>query len=667
MGNYTNRANELKAMLAEMTVASESEGHSEGATERNQASARITEYIDARNRYLGELSEAAKSICNNPGNAESTWRRPLENLAECTNRILGGLLTGIANPGQSAQAFAWKVQSQEASFVRALQGLDLVGQWVRMDKLRVDVESMNASLQAKWRALAEKSTSLDYAQNELASQLKQALVTAGACARARSASSSERFRTVMSDLGRLSDDSGQPDWHERSTRGLEAAFSTASQAYRELGSDAASLIAAAATARASIQALRGLQDAETSAVHRLFHTAREDAAQFCRQGASDLAAAAMQECRDMLSKAASNMPTSAQQADIQALGSDMLACAEPLTASIQKAFELLKSEHAGRFLGDLNSATIEALAHPSAWSGRRGWEADVQRILGECRAQAESHWQVRLDEPCLKLATAVQTRLDAAEKTARDAADRRRARDERLIGARTELLHYLITDSDLDAFTIDFYSDVRRQYWEGITRPEKMNILLDTIGVDTVLAKAREYYERRNPFTADDLPTRRNEYQVRIEDRESLLATLKTDSDFMAFALDFYRRAFDEFTSSMTRRQKAALLLSHFPASAVLAKAQEYYGKLHPFDERNMPTRPGRYPASEYDRDRLVDMLKTDSDLEAFALDYFKHAFDDFSCGMIRQQKAGLIIAYYGASAVFATLKEHLEAEAKRH
>lgn len=666
MGNYNNRSGELNTMLAALITASEAEGGSEGATERNQASARIAEYISARDRALAELVEAAKSICSGSSNADTIWRRPVDSLAESAARILGGLTSGITNPGKAAQAFAWQVQSQEARFVAILQGMDLLGRWAGMEKLRVDVEGTNAALQAKWRALAEKSASLDYNQDAMAVQLKQALVGARATAEARSRATSERLKVVSGELALLSNDSSRADWHEDTTDAMQSVFSMASQVYRELDADSAALMAAAAAARNAVQALRGMQDAEIGAIHRLFLDARAEAAQFCRQSASDLAEAMLQECRSILTNAATSLPTSAQQADAQAMASDILAWTEPLKASIQKAFEALKSEHAGRFLGDLNSATTEALAHSGAWAGRRGWESEVLRGLGDARAQAESHWQFRVDEPCQKLAATIQARLDGAERITAEAADKRRARDERFAGARTELFQYLPTDADLDAFVVDFYSSVQSQFWQGITRAEKMNILLEAIGADTVLKKAREHYERINPFTADDLPTRRNEYAVNVADRESLLATLGTGADFEAFALDHFARAYNEFTSTMTRRQRAALLLSHFPASEVLAKAKDYYGKLHPFDARNMPTRPGRYPATVEDRDRLVTLLQTDADFEAFALDYFKHAFDDFGSGMDRQQKAGLILAYYGASAVFAKLKEHLDARDKR-
>ena len=206
---------------------------------------------------------------------------------------------------------------------------------------------------------------------------------------------------------------------------------------------------------------------------------------------------------------------------------------------------------------------------------------------------------------------------------------------------------------------IDYFGDACRDYYEGMTAIEKANRLFERYGPDTVLPKAREVWERLHPFDEKDLPTHRWAYEVSERDREVLLRSAKDDSELEKLAIDYFAQASRNFTDTMTGRQKAALILAIYGAGEVLPKAREYFQKLHPFDEKDLPTRPDKYPVSESDRDWLNQRFATDAGLEAFALDFFRDASLDFGNNMTRTQKCGLLIGRFGLGAIKSKLTEY--------
>ena len=56
----------------------------------------------------------------------------------------------------------------------------------------------------------------------------------------------------------------------------------------------------------------------------------------------------------------------------------------------------------------------------------------------------------------------------------------------------TEILH---TDSDLDAFTLDFFPDTKRLFSDGMNTEQKRNLLLEREDPEAILAHLRERLE----------------------------------------------------------------------------------------------------------------------------------------------------------------------------
>lgn len=74
-------------------------------------------------------------------------------------------------------------------------------------------------------------------------------------------------------------------------------------------------------------------------------------------------------------------------------------------------------------------------------------------------------------------------------------------------------------------------------------------------------------------------------------------------------------------------------------------------------DRGPIPAYHGTSPVGAV-RNAISQLLRSDSELNAFALDYFPRAYDQFSGGMERNAKVTLLLQYGSPEKVMAALRE---------
>lgn len=646
MGDYSQRNKELLAEIAELT----------DARERDNFTQRVNEYLDARKRRLDELVEAIPDVCAANDDPERRWRRAPETFAGDHTRTLGQLLSGINDPSAAALALKWHIHSEEERFITPLLELGVPARWGKLGVLLRELESMDKSLRARWTGLAEKTKAIDDAQDRAVAHLKDTLSARKTEAEARQRIVAAQVENAASELSKLDQDSERADWHDATARQLESIFAALDRTFDELSADARAWTTANNEARRELATLRALQDAELGSIHRLFYEAKKEAEDFRNASPLDRAKTLLREGQELLSSWASSQAGSALQSDAAALGKDLSAKTDAIMSQLSQAWDVFTREHEGRFFGSLSSATREALLHPSAWSSRQSWYGELPRAFSELRSRSGGLDIIGLlNLPAQELATTAQGRLALKERRLVDKETYRKTIESRYDAARATLRTYMVTDDELDAFILDYFHGsipLSADLPSELTRSDKMNVLFEVQGVDRVLEKARGLFEVKYPFDRYDKPNKRYPFPVDDTEREILLEIFKTDADFSAFALDFCRRASDEFTGSMTRRQKAALVIAHYGGATALEKARECFVRDNPFDERDLPRRKYNYSVNESDRETIVATLKTDAELDGFAVEYARQAYNQFTSTMGARRKAALILAIHGSEAV---------------
>lgn len=655
MGDYSQRSTELAALVAEFAAASPSE------QERQHFAARVPEYLEARRRRLDELVEAIADVCEAGSEPEPRWRRVVEGLATDAAHILGQILSGIGEPSAAAIALKYRMQSEEERFIRPLLDAGVAARWGQLGPLRREVDTMDRSLRARWAGLVEKSAEIDRAQGELATAIRDRLRTLREDAAREQTAAAAALASAADTASRLGDGNTDERWYERARAGIGPVFATVAATTAAASASADRTAAAATAARTELARLRALQEAEVGGLHRLFHEARAEAAQLRAASRADRGTALVREGQDLLASWAAAQTGSALQSDAGALARDLAGRTAPALAALTAAWDALIREHDGRFFGSLSSATTAALRHPSEWAARQGWYAELPAALAELRARGGGLDVGALRTAVDALAATARARLAAREQQARSAEEHRRDLESRFASARVELTHYLPTDSDQEAFFLDYFPNAARPLLDvpsDLTRSDKFNRVFEIEGVDPVLRKAREVFWHENPFDGNDVPTRPREFAVVETDREVLLSLMRTASDLEALALDYFPQAAKEFASDMTNRRKAALVLATYGGTAVLKQAREYFWAHHPFDDRDLPTRPWAYPVSESDRDALAKLFVTDNELDGFATEAARRAALEFKPGMTRRQRAGLILAIH-SSDIMRSAREY--------
>lgn len=74
---------------------------------------------------------------------------------------------------------------------------------------------------------------------------------------------------------------------------------------------------------------------------------------------------------------------------------------------------------------------------------------------------------------------------------------------------RTLLEEVLITDTDLNAFCIDYFSEIHREFSEGMQRTAKLNLLLGYVPAGEIFARPKERYPDAVDHCLRHLPHRR--------------------------------------------------------------------------------------------------------------------------------------------------------------
>lgn len=155
--------------------------------------------------------------------------------------------------------------------------------------------------------------------------------------------------------------------------------------------------------------------------------------------------------------------------------------------------------------------------------------------------------------------------------------------------------------------------------------------------------------------------------------RKLLYAVLRSDADWDAFCIDYFERAYQRFSGGMDRHQKTNILFQYEEPSAILerlqdacAEAVERHTGLLSY-EAALPPAPGRTPTTNSLRTLLDAVLRSDSDLDAFCLDYFERTYTRFSWAMDRLQKKALLFMNEEPRTILARLREHDAEAVARH
>lgn len=652
------RGPELQALCNDHTPVTGA-APADSQREMDQLRARLAEFAAARRQRLQGILDAADAICGGADSPASRWRSAVQGLADDASRILPGITSGLNNPSPAAVALQYRVGVEEAKFVQPLLAAAAPQRWAALLALVQEVRTFDGALTARWQALQEQAQSVHQMQGTTFDRLQEAVARRAERSTLQQGTVADHWQKAAQQITSLSTGANAQGWHEQAHRALADASNTIRLSLSDANHDVASWRELQSQILSAQAQLQSLQAVETQTLHPLFRQARRECEDFCTNPAPERARQLLRDTDEALSAWASSQASSALSSEAQELARSCGARAVQIVADVERAWADFRRNQDGVFIGSLSSAAREALWHTSAWADRaRNWANLLPRIEA-LRPLLANRWGVDAAAPFEALRKAAQHRLDAQETAFAEAQNHENTLNSLYASAREELFRRCRDDGAFDAFVVDHFSDVCRDYYDGMTAIEQANRLFERHGPDTVLPKAREVWERLHPFDEKDLPTHRWAYEVSERDREVLLRSAKGDAELEALAIDHFAQAARNFTNTMTGRQKAALILAIYGADEVLPKAQQYFQKLHPFDEKDLPTRPDKYPVSESERDWLNQRFATDAGLEAFAIDFFRGAFLDFGSNMSRTQKCGLMIGRFGLGAIKSKLTEY--------